>query len=52
MQMALPFQHIIRASTVAFLAHAQLIADRDERLTLVPHYIRKSYVEEGRHDAR
>lgn len=52
MQMALPFQHIIRASTVAFLAHVQLIADRDERLTLVPHYIRKSYVEEGRHNAR
>ena len=52
MQMALPFQHIIRASTVAFLAHARLIADRDERLTLVPYYIRKSYVEEGRHNAR
>ena len=52
MQMALPFQHIIRASTVAFLAREQLIATRDERLTLVPHYIRMSYVEEGRHNAR
>jgi len=51
MQMALPFQHIIRASTVAFLAREQLIEARDERLTLVPHYIRKPYVEEGRHNA-
>ena len=52
MQMALPFQHNIRASTVAFLAREQLTGSRDERLTLAPHYIRKSYVEEGRHNAR
>jgi len=51
MQMALPFQHIIRASTVAFLARERLVGTRDERLTLAPHYIRKSYVEEGRHNA-
>ena len=52
MQMALPFQHIIRASTVAFLARERLLGTRDERLTLAPRYIRKSYVEEGRHTAR
>lgn len=52
MQMALPFQHIIRASTVAFLARARLIDTRDECLTLVPHYIRKSYAAEGRPNSR
>jgi len=52
MQMALPFQHIIRASTVAYLARERLIGNRDERLTLAPQYIRQSYVEEGRHNAR
>jgi tRNA threonylcarbamoyladenosine biosynthesis protein TsaB len=52
MQLALPFQHIIRASTVAFLARERLVDHRDERLTLAPQYIRQSYVEEGRHNAR
>ena len=52
MQLAQPFQHIIRASTVACLAREHLLEARDERVALTPHYIRKSYVEEGRHDAR
>jgi tRNA threonylcarbamoyladenosine biosynthesis protein TsaB len=48
MQLALPFQHIIRASSVAFLARARLAAVGDERVTLTPRYLRKSYVEDGR----
>ena len=52
MQIAQPFQHIIRASTVACLAYERLLAAQDERMVLTPHYIRKSYVEEGRHNAR
>ena len=52
MRLALPFQNIIRASTAAFLARERLASGQDERATLAPHYIRKSYVEEGRHNAR
>lgn len=51
MRMALPFQQIIRASTVAWLAAEKLAGGLDERMGLTPHYIRKSYVEEGRHAA-
>ncbi len=51
MRMALPFQQIIRASTVAFLAAEKLAGGLDERMGITPHYIRKSYVEEGRHTA-
>jgi tRNA threonylcarbamoyladenosine biosynthesis protein TsaB len=50
MQMALPFQHIIRASTVAFLARERL-AGADERMTLTPRYLRPSYADQGRHPA-
>jgi len=50
MQLALPFQHIIRASTVAFLARDRL-CHMDERMTLTPYYLRQSYVDEGRHQA-
>jgi tRNA threonylcarbamoyladenosine biosynthesis protein TsaB len=42
MRLALPFQHIIRASTVAFLACERLIKATDERMTLVPRYIREN----------
>ncbi|MGD9331364.1 MAG: tRNA (adenosine(37)-N6)-threonylcarbamoyltransferase complex dimerization subunit type 1 TsaB [Desulfobacterales bacterium] len=52
MRMALPFQNIIRASTVAFLARQRLADRQDERASLAPHYIRKSYVEEGRPNTR
>lgn len=52
MQLALPFLHIIRASTVAFLARARLAETVDERLTLTPRYLRPSYVDEGGHRAR
>jgi tRNA threonylcarbamoyladenosine biosynthesis protein TsaB len=51
LQMALPFQQILRASTVAFLARPKLAGDLDERMLLKPHYIRKSYVDDGRHNA-
>lgn len=52
MQLALPFQHMIRASTVAFLAREKLTAARDERMTLVPRYLRQSYAEESRQRTR
>ena len=52
MQLALPFQNTIRASTVAFLARERLTAAVDERLTLTPRYLRPSYADEGRHRAR
>jgi tRNA threonylcarbamoyladenosine biosynthesis protein TsaB len=50
MALALPFQHIIRASTVAFLARERL-PHMDERMTLTPRYLRPSYVDQGRHQA-
>ena len=50
MELALPFQHIIRASTVAFLARERL-PHMDERMTLTPRYLRPSYVDQGRHQA-
>ena len=50
MQLALPFQHIIRASTVAYLAHRRMTNDPlDERMTLSPRYLRQSYVDERRY---
>jgi tRNA threonylcarbamoyladenosine biosynthesis protein TsaB len=52
MQLALPFQHMIRASTVAFLARERLSEVRDERMTLAPRYLRQSYAEESRRGAR
>lgn len=52
MQMALPFQHIIKASTIAYLARRRMGGTEDERMRLTPRYIRKSYVEEGRVQAR
>ncbi len=52
MQLALPFQHMIRASTVAFLGRAKLTEARDERMTLAPCYLRKSYAEESRQRTR
>ena len=52
MRMALPFQHIIKASTIAYLARRRLGVTEDERMRLTPRYIRKSYVEEGRLQAR
>jgi len=45
MQMALPFQHIVRASTVAFLAQLRMATVSDERLGLTPRYLRKSYAQ-------
>jgi len=51
MRLALPFQHIIRASTIAFLARSRL-GHMDERMTLTPRYIRQSYVDEGRRQNR
>jgi tRNA threonylcarbamoyladenosine biosynthesis protein TsaB len=48
MQLALPFQHMIRASTVAFLGREKLTEARDERMTLAPRYLRQSYAEESR----
>lgn len=48
MQLALPFQHIIRASTVAFLARSRMAAGSDDRATLVPRYLRKSYADLGK----
>jgi len=48
MQLALPFQHMIRASTVAFLGREKLTEARDERMTLTPRYLRQSYAEESR----
>jgi tRNA threonylcarbamoyladenosine biosynthesis protein TsaB len=51
MRLALPFQQIIRASTVAYLAAEKLADGLDERMGITPHYIRKSYVEDGRHTA-
>ena len=52
MQLALPFQHLIRASTVAFLARERLTEARDERMTLAPRYLRQSYAEERRRRTR
>jgi len=52
MQLALPFQHLIRASTVAFLARERLTAARDDRMTLAPCYLRQSYAEESRRRRR
>jgi tRNA threonylcarbamoyladenosine biosynthesis protein TsaB len=52
MQLALPFQHLIRASTVAFLARERLTAARDDRMTLAPRYLRQSYAEERRRRTR
>ena len=52
MQLALPFQHLIRASTVAFLARQRLTEARDERMTLAPRYLRQSYAEERRRRTR
>jgi tRNA threonylcarbamoyladenosine biosynthesis protein TsaB len=52
MELALPFQHIIRASTVAFLAGRRLAGALDERLTLAPHYIRPSYADDRRQRVR
>ncbi len=52
MQLALPFQHLIRASTVAFLARERLTEARDERMTLAPRYLRQSYAEESRRRTR
>ena len=49
MQLALPSQHIIRASTVAFLARERLAGALDERMTLTPRYLRPSYADQGRH---
>ena len=49
MQLALPSQHNIRASTVAFLARERLTGALDERMTLTPHYLRPSYADQGRH---
>jgi hypothetical protein len=51
MQLALPFQHIIRASAVADLALARFERVGDERVSLTPRYLRKSYAEAGRQDA-
>jgi tRNA threonylcarbamoyladenosine biosynthesis protein TsaB len=51
MLMALPFQHPIKASTVAFLAGRSMDGRTDERTSLAPHYIRQSYVDDGRHKA-
>jgi hypothetical protein len=48
MQLALPFQQIIRASTVAYLARERLEAMDDERETLSPRYLRGSYADDGR----
>jgi tRNA threonylcarbamoyladenosine biosynthesis protein TsaB len=48
MRLALPFQHIIRASTVAFLAREVLGEGMDERPTLAPRYLRKSYADRRR----
>lgn len=48
MRLALPFQHVIRASTVAFVARQRLAEVPDERENLVPRYLRKSYAEDGR----
>ena len=47
MQLALPFQHIIRASTVAFLARSRMTTVPDERVTLRPRYLRKSYADQA-----
>ncbi len=52
MQLALPFQHMIRASTVAFLGREKLTEARDERMTLTPRYLRQSYAEESRQRTR
>jgi len=52
MQLALPFQHMIRASTVAFLGREKLTEARDERMTLTPRYLRQSYAEESRRRTR
>ena len=52
MQLALPFQHLIRASTVAFLARERLTEARDDRMTLAPRYLRQSYAEESRRRTR
>lgn len=52
MQLALPFQHLIRASTVAFLARERLTGARDDRMTLTPRYLRQSYAEESRRRPR
>jgi tRNA threonylcarbamoyladenosine biosynthesis protein TsaB len=49
MQLALPSQHVIRASTVAFLAREGLTGALDERMTLTPHYLRPSYADQQRH---
>ena len=49
MQLALPSQPIIRASTVAFLARERLAGALDERMTLTPRYLRPSYADQGRH---
>ena len=52
MGLALPFQHMIRASTVAFMASERLTEARDERMTLAPRYLRQSYAEESRRRVR
>jgi hypothetical protein len=52
MQLALPFQHLIRASTVAFLARERLTEARDDRMMLAPRYLRQSYAEESRQRTR
>jgi tRNA threonylcarbamoyladenosine biosynthesis protein TsaB len=51
MQLALPFQHIIRASTVGFLARERLSDAPDERMNLTPRYLRPSYADQRRHQA-
>jgi len=52
MRLALPFQHMIRASTVAFLGRERLTEARDDRMTLAPRYLRQSYAEESRQRTR